>query len=166
MIDIVLDSDHLAEFFIQYFDTDIANHGRGQFQASKVFSRALARRLNEIVAATAEGITKLVIASTLALIEIARNWDTLVGNRFSVQQLHAFVHQHPEWFSLAPVDEDLVPFFVDVPSTVVVGSRAVPIEWTDAIHLATVISRGEEATLATSDRRARKVLQLEGRVLL
>lgn len=166
MIDIVLDSDHLAEFFIQYFNPDIANHGRGKFQAGKVFSEDLARRLNDIVAAVPEGISNLVIASTFALIEIARNWDTLVGSRFSVQQLHAFVYQHPEWFSLAPVDEDLMPFFVDVPSMVLVGSKPVPIEWTDAIHLATVISRGVEATLATNDTRAIKVLEQHGRVLL
>jgi len=141
MIDIVLDSDYLAEFFIQYFDPDIANHGRGQFHASEVFSKDLARRLNDIVTTASEGISKLVIASTFALIEIARKWDVMVANRFSVQQLHAFVYQYPEWFSLAPVDEDLMPFFVDVPSNVVVDSRFVPIEWTDAIHLATVISR-------------------------
>ena len=166
MIDIVLDSDHLVEFFIQYFDPVIANHGRGKFQPSRVFSRELAHRLNDIVAADREGICKFVIASTFAVVEIARNWDTIVGSRFSVQQLHAFVLQHPEWFDLAPVDEDLMPFFVDVPPLVLVGSKPVPIEWTDAIHLATMISRGVEATLATSDTRAIKVLERDGRVLV
>lgn len=166
MIDIVLDSGHLAEFFTQYFDADIADRGRGKFQAGEVFSEDLARRLNNIVAEAPEGISNLVIASTFALIEIARNWDALVGSRFSVQQLHAFVYQHPEWFSFAPVDEDLMPFFVDVPSMVLVGSNLVPIEWMDAIHLATVISRGGEATLATNDTRAIKVLKRHGRVLL
>jgi len=166
MIDIILDSNYLVEFLVQYFDPVVANRGMGRFQSSAVFSRELARRLNQVVTTASEGISTLIIASTFTLIEIARKWDQIVQSRFTIQQLHAFTYQCPEWFSLAPVDEDLIPFFVDVPTTVVVGSRAVPIEWTDAIHLATVISRGEEATLATSDRRARKVLQLEGRVLL
>ena len=166
MIDIVLDSGHLVEFLVQYFDTDVANRGMGRFRSSTIFSGELVRRLNQMVTTASEGISKLIIASTFALVEIARNWDALVQDRFSVQQLHAFTYQHPEWFSLAPVDEDLIPFFVDVPPTVIVGSNLVPIELVDAIHLATVFSRGPDTTLATSDARAKKVLELQGRVIL
>ena len=166
MIDIVLDSNYLVEFLIQYFDSGVANRGMGRFQSSTVFSEDLARRLNQVMTTASEGISTLIIASTFALIEIARKWDQIVQDRFTIQQLHTFTYQYPEWFSLAPVDEDLIPFFIDVPSIVFVNSKAIPIEWTDAIHLATVISRGPDATLATSDSRAKKVLELQGRPIL
>jgi len=165
MVDIVLDTDFLAEFLIQYFDPFVANRGMGRFQTSAVFSRELSRRLNQIVTTSYMGISNLIIASTFAVVEIARKWDEIVQNKFSVQQLHAFTYQYPEWFSLAPVDEDLIPFFMDVPSNVLVNSKITPIEWIDAVHLATVISRGPNATLATSDSKAKKVLEIQGRLI-
>lgn len=166
MIDIVLDSNYFAELLAQYFDSNSANRGSGQFHQSRVFSRDLARCLNRITAATTFGISNLVVASTLAPIEVARSWDDIVQGKFSAQQMHAFINQHPDWFSLAPVDEDLIPFLVDLPSWVMVDYRLQPIEWTDAVHLATVVSRGPDATLATSDGRIKKVLELQGRILL
>lgn len=166
MIDIVLDSNCFVEFLAQYFDAAIANRGLGLFQSSAIFSAALARRLNQIVLAASDGISALVIASTFSLIEIARKWDQIVQGRFTIQQLHAFTYQYPEWFSLAPVDEDLIPFFIEVPSTVFLKSKSTTIEWTDAVHLATVISRGTDATLATTDSKAKKVLEIQGRPIL
>lgn len=166
MIDIILDSDFFVEFLTQYFHPNIMNHGTGQFQLSPVFSRELVRRLNQIVYMAYEGISNLVIASTFSLIEISRKWDTLVQERFSTQQLHAFVYQYPEWFSLAPVDDDLLPFFVDVPANVIVDAKLQPIEWTDAVHIATMLSRGDNATMATNDSRIKRVLELQGRMLL
>ena len=166
MIDIILDSNYFVEFLVQYFDSAIANRGMGRFQSSTVFSKELARRLNQVVTTSFKESSKLIVASTFTLIEIARKWDQIVKSRFTIQQLHAFTYQYPVWFSLAPVDEDLIPFFVDVPSTVFMDSKSVPIEWTDAIHLATVVSRGPDATLATSDLKVKKVLELQGRPIL
>ena len=166
MIDIILDSNYLVEFLVQYFDSAVANRGMGRFQSSTMFSEELARRFNQVVTTAFKGSSKLIVASTFTLIEIARKWDQIVQSRFTIQQLHAFTYQYPDWFSLAPVDEDLIPFFIDVPSTVFMNSKAVPIEWTDAIHLATVISRGPDATLATSDSKVKKVLELQDRPIL
>jgi hypothetical protein len=166
MIDIILDSNCFAEFLAQYFNAGIANRGMGHFQSSAIFSTTLARRLNQIMLAASDGISNLIIASTFSLIEIARKWDQIVQGRFTTQQLHVFTYQYPEWFSLAPVDEDLIPFFAEVPSTVFLNSKSTTIEWTDAIHLATVISRGTNATLATTDSKAKKVLEIQGRPIL
>ena len=168
-MDIVLDSDYLAEFLAQYFDTDLANRGQGRFQPRGLISKELARRLNNIMITSQESISILVIASALAFVEIARNWDKLARNRFSIEQFHAFVYQPPIWFDIAPVDNDLLPSFIDVPTLVKIGSELERIEWTDGVHFATVLSRGEavgNATLATSDHRLIAILQQQGRLIL
>jgi hypothetical protein len=61
------------------------------------------------------------------------------------------------------MDEDLLPFYAKVPKYVVLNSRVVPIEWTDAVHLATMFSRGEEAVMATTDGKVKQALTIEGR---
>ena len=71
--------------------------------------------------------------------------------------------------TVAPIDNDLLPSFVDVPTLVKIGSKLEPIECTDGVHLATVLSRGEavgSATLATSDYRLIAILQRQGRLVL
>lgn len=168
-MDIVLDSDYLAEFLAQYFDVGLANRGQGTFHPKGLISKELARKLNSIMITSQESISTLVIASALAFVEIARNWEKLAGNRFTIEQFHAFVYQPPIWFDIAPVDSDLLPSFIDVPTLVKIDSKLKPIEWTDGVHLATVLSRGEavgSATLATSDHRLIAILQQQGRIIL
>lgn len=165
-MDIVLDSNYLTEFLTQYFDDNIANRGHGRFLPQGLISRELARKFNNIMMTSEELLSDLVIASALAFVEIARNWEELVQNRFTIEQLHTFVYQPPIWFDIAPIDNDLLPSFVDVPAVVKIGSKLEPIEWTDGVHMATVLSRGEaanSATLATSDHRLIAVLWEQGR---
>lgn len=167
-MDVILDSDYLAEFLMQYFDADLANRGDGRFQANGFISHDLARRLNNIMILSRDGISNLVIASAFAFIEIARKWDSLAEGMFTVDQLHAFVYEPPPWFSIAPVDYDLLPSFIDVPTAIKVSSTLEAIEWTDAVHMATVISRGllpTDATMATSDRRLKTILRVQERLI-
>ena len=102
-MDIVLDSDYLSEFLGQYFSVTLANRGRGRFSPQGLISKELARRLNNIMITSEESISNLVIASALAFVEIARNWEELVNNRFTIEQFHAFVYQPPIWFDIAPI---------------------------------------------------------------
>lgn len=168
-MDIILDTDYLSEFLSQYFDVGCADREKGRFQARGLISTNLARVLNNIMLASREGISRLVIASAFAFIEISRKWDNLGAGRFSVHQLYAFISQPPDWFSIAPVDNDLLPSFIDIPSNIIIDSKLQPIEWTDAIHMATVISRGDNvnnATLVTSDHRLKVILNDQGRSIL
>ncbi len=167
-MEVILDSDYLAEFLMQYFDNDLANRGNGRFQTNGLISHDLARKLNNIMILSREGISNLVITSAFAFIEIARKWDSLAEGMFTVDQLHAFIYEPPPWFSIAPVDYDLLPSFIDVPIVVEVNSKVETIEWTDAVHMATVISRGllpTDATMATSDRRLKAILRVQKRLI-
>lgn len=125
-MDIVLDSDYLAEFLSQYFNTRLANRGKGRFYPQGLISRELARRLNNIMQISQESISALVIASALAFVEIARKWENLAKDRFTIEQFHAFVYQPPIWFDIAPIDSDLLPSFVNVPTLVNINSELKP----------------------------------------
>ncbi|MFC1865758.1 hypothetical protein ACFLYB_03500 [Chloroflexota bacterium] len=167
-MDVILDTNYLAEYLKQYFNPDLANRGDGIFQANDLISPDLARSLNSIMILSGDGISNLVIASTFAFIELARNWESLAEGMFTVDQLHAFVYEPPPWFSIAPVDYDLLPYFIDVPTVVVVNSKLEAVEWTDAVHMATVISRGllpTDATMATSDVRLKGILRVHKRLI-
>ena len=165
-MDLVLDSDYLADLLAQYFDPTCVDYGDGNFQPLGYISTSLAGRLNTILKSSAWGVFSLVIASTFAFIEMSRKWDPIVNNRFTVTQMHSFIRQTPDWFSIAPVDDDLLSSFV---YTSAINSKSESIEWTDNIHMATVLSRGanpSSATLVTNDRKLRTVLRDQGRTLI
>lgn len=164
--DLVLDTDVLAEFIGQYFGP--AERGRAPFEAEGCVSGETARRLNSICVWTeaAGAVGPLVVASALAFVEMVRGWEQIVRRRFKTYQLAAFLEQPPEWFSVAPVDEQLVEFFCSVPAHVTMpGGDTAPIEWTDAVHVATVLSRGPNCLLATTDRPVRSIPFLNSRLL-
>jgi hypothetical protein len=172
--DVILDSNVLADFLAQYFNPAEADRGRGSFVATGPITRGLASRLNRILTTERGGweplgpnVTRevaLVVASSFAFVEIVRNWDSMVQDRFTVEMFHAFICQPPEWFDIAPVDEDLLPSLERVPRSVADHSRLVPIELPDALHVATTVSRGERALLATTDQRLRSMGLLAGRL--
>jgi predicted nucleic acid-binding protein len=165
MPDIVLDSDALADFLAQYFGP--AERGREAFVAGDWLSSQAAQEINRIRDHSLRGsLRHLVIASSLAFVEVVRKWDSLSKARITPWQLKAFLQQPPEWFSIAPVDEDLVEPFLDVPAEVAMpGEQQRPVEWTDAVHVATVFSRGDSALFHTRDRRLRRIERLAGRVV-
>jgi hypothetical protein len=164
--DIVLDSGTLADFLAQYFGP--AERGQQPFQSGGRLSPDLARQLNSILTryTAYQTVTTVVVASTLAFVEIVRQWDQIVQDRFQPHQVAAFLEQPPDWFSVAPVDEDLIEFFCDVPAHVSMPDGIIrPVEWTDAVHAATVFSRDETCLFATSDLRLRQIVSLNGRFI-
>jgi hypothetical protein len=165
MADLVLDTDALADFLAQFYGA--TSRGQGRFTASDWLSEAAAREINRIRdQATSGRLRDLLIASCLAFVEVVRKWGALARGRFQPWQLKAFLQAPPEWFSVAPVDEDLVESFLEVPGQVVLpGVQQVAVEWTDAVHVATVFSRANQALFRSQDRRLRQVEQLAGRIV-
>ena len=164
-MDLVLDSDYLADLLAQYFNPECADYGNGRFRPLGYITGNLASRLNTIMRSSASGVFSLVIASTFAFVEISRKWAPIVKNRFTVPQMHSFIRQSPDWFSIAPVDSDLLKSFKCAPR---MNSKFESIEWTDNIHMATVLSRGHNpstATLVTNDLKLRTLLDDQGRKL-
>lgn len=175
MADVVLDTSTIGEFFTQYFSVNLADRGRGSFKPQGVLSPKLANALNRIlysfqrhklgVCVDPPFTAGIVVASAFAFVELSRNWSKIVMARYSVSQVHQFVIQPPEWFNIAPVDESLLPFYAMVPAVVWSRGEFKSIEWCDAIHAATVFSRGETALLATTDERLRGLPEFRQRIL-
>lgn len=164
MRDVVLDTCVLGPFLVQYFQHDAANRGSGRFHASGLLTGALAERLNRI--ARQYSLSAVVVASAFAFVELARKWDAILADSIREDQLDAFIRQPPTWFDIAPVDSDLMPYFLQVPCEVNVGGSLQRIEWTDAIHAAVALSRGHDCLLATTDRRLQNIPVLEERLVL
>lgn len=108
----------------------------------------------------------LVIASAFAFVELCRKWEPMVDGRFSPIQLQGFLKDLPNWFSIAPVDETLLPYYANIPPRVFIRGEEKAIEWCDAIHAATADSRGRRCLLATTDGRLHAITHLRERILI
>ena len=176
MADIVLDANTIGDFLAQHFNPHTANRGCGSFRPEGMLTKPLADHLNRILVTfrryemgddiESPYSSGLVVASAFAFVELCRNWQRMVGTRFSITQLQQFIMQPPEWFNIAPVDETLLPFYADIPTDVFVNGGFKAIEWCDAIHAATAESRGTSCFLATTDERLRSLQQFRGRIII
>lgn len=172
MPDIVLDTNILADFLAQYFG--IAERGRMEFIAQDTLNAPLTQRINQIVRWHQLDFPNedvgyypgRIIASTLAFVEMARKWTSIVRNRFEVIQLAAYVAQPPEWFVIEPIDENLLDMLCDVPASILASNGCEEsIEWTDAVHVATALARGEDCVIAVTDRRIQRISLLRSRLI-
>lgn len=158
MIDLVLDVGSLADVLRQCFASD--DYTKPVFSASRFLSEETVRKLNRIVLADGRYI---VAASVVAFVELARKWDKIVASGFAPYQLAAFLQAPPEWFSIEPLDETLLPAFGLVPSFVRMSDGSVqPIEWLDAIYFATALNR-DRAVLITDDARLLQLMHPDTR---
>lgn len=154
MIDLVLDVGSLADVLRQCFQSD--DYTRPSFCPSRFLSEETVRQLNQIVLADGRHV---VAASVVAFVELARKWDQIVASDFAPYQLAAFLQSPPEWFTTEPLDETLLPAFGLVPSFVRMPDGTIqPIEWLDAIHLATALNR-DRARLVTNDSRLQQLVR-------
>ena len=143
----VLDVGALAELLIQYFQTD--DRSRVRFRANTFLSPTDVKPLNRIVAG--DGRQHVVVASAIAFVELTRKWDEIVSDLLQPHQLAAFLQATPDWFVVDPVDESLLPSLGLVPPEVTMPDGSTkPVEWIDAIHVATSLAR-ENARLVTTD---------------
>jgi len=173
MADVVLDTNILADFLAQFFGA--VRRGHTSFAKQDTITGELARRINQIIrwhdwnlesGEDVEQYPGMVVASTFAFVEIARKWTDIVKGRFEVTQMAAFVEQPPEWFTVEPVDENLVVAFCDAPTDVLMAHREMQsLEWADAVHIATAFGRGDDSLLAVTDREMRQVSVLQDRLV-
>lgn len=147
MADLVLDVGALADLLAQCFQAE--DWTKPQVQATHFLPSEASRQINRIVWGDGHYV---VVASALAFVELARKWDAIVAGRFHPYQLAAFLQDPPDWFAVEPVDEDLIPLFGQVP-------LVQELEWPDAIHVATVLSR-ENGNLVTSDHNLGRAMEL------
>jgi predicted nucleic acid-binding protein len=158
--DIVLDTNILSEFLFQYFKV-FPEYKR--FKPLGRMTKRTAGEINSIVRSYKR--VNLVVASTFAFLEISRQFENIVKKRFKLEQFSAFVDQPPEWFLVAPVDSSLFLHLAQIPAEVTMpGGNVKRIEWADAIHLATALSR-EKCLLATTDRRIKQVKMFEDYII-
>lgn len=155
MADLILDVGALTDLLAQYFRAEDRTAPR--FRPSRFLSPQVTRHLNRIVRGDGRYV---VAASAMAFVELVRKWDEIVAERFKPHHLAALIQAPPDWFSIEPVDAGLIPLFGLVPPEVSMPDGSVrPIEWPDAVHVATALSR-EEGALVTSDERLQQVIAL------
>lgn len=148
MADVVLDVGPLCDLLTQYFRAEDRNSL--VFQPSEYFDKDICARINKIV--HENGIRNVIATSAISFVELCRKWEQIAGDELSPFQLASFLNDPPDWFSIEPVDETLIQNFMDAPSDVRLPNGEVkPIEWIDAIHIATFLNRGE-AILVAADK--------------
>lgn len=153
---LTLDTGALSDFLTQYFASD--RRDQPQFMRSGLLPSAVIWQMNRIAKGSGDAV---VVASSLAFVELTKKWDNLVSGAFSVSQLAAFIENPPEWFVIDPIDNSILPFFARCPSAIISAKgQEEPIEWTDAVHIATALSRSP-CFLVTTDQRINQ-LQLAG----
>lgn len=142
---IALDTAPLAEMLRQYFS---ANDRRVPiFNKNENLPDDAVKKMNKIVRSDVNQI----IASVLAFVELARNWDKLMTDNCKPYQLYYFLRECPDWFKVEDMDYAIISYLRDVPNKIESGGKVLNIEWTDAIHVAA--ARINEAWLVTSDSR-------------
>lgn len=152
MSDLVLDTGPLAYLLREYFASE--NRRIPSFRPDNELSQGVVKQISRIVQGYDFGHNRYVIAaSALAFVELAYKWTALAKGHIRPSQLTAFLKEPPEWFVVEPMDEHIMPYFMGVGSSVQLqDGRMEPIEWTDAIHMATALSR-EDGKLVTTDHK-------------
>lgn len=149
---IFLDAGPLADFLDQYFRS--SKRLCPFFVKSSEFSDDIAQMINKIIQ---DPQFSRICASSFAFVELVRKWEEIVKDRFKVYQLQAFISDPPEWFLIEPLDETIVHYLCLISPEVRMADNSMkPLEWTDAIHAATKMTR-ENSILVTSDERLRQV---------
>lgn len=172
MADLVLDTNILADIIAQYYQNKtLVDHG---FVRNGWLSDDITHNINKILKPHVttylfdeEPHTQgYIVASSMGFVEIARKFNVISQHRFTVAQMAALISQPPDWLLIESVSKDLLEFLCILPTEVQLkhGGMA-PLEWADAIHVATALSRGDNCMIATTDRTIQEIKIMSGRVL-
>lgn len=161
MPDLVLDTNILSELLSQYF----VGNRRGSFFKVDVngsINQEKARVINNIILwHESDDIDAeypgLIIASSFGFVEIGRKFEEISHGDYSIEQFAAFIEQPPQWFFIATVELNLFHYLKNIPPYVEVSGRQKPVEWADAIHVATGMSRDSNWLLAATDERIKAI---------
>lgn len=166
MFDIILDTNVLSDFIASFYNCDVRNNGN--FEAHNSLTAGLANRINGILNnyRSYEALDKgVIVASSFAFVEIARQFEKISNGRFSRVQFKAFIDSPPAWFVIESMNNELFPFLQELPSSVVMpGGTSVPIEWADAIHVATALARNNTCLIAVTDKRIANIPSINNRI--
>lgn len=167
MPDIVLDTNLLADFIASYYLFEIQSYGK--FEKYNSISVELASNLNSILINYRNNNTLqdgIVVASTFGFIEIARKFEIISNQRFGVEKFKAFIDTPPHWFTIVPLSNDLFNRLIELPQSVVMpDDKILPIEWADAIHVATALDRDENCKIAATDGRIINIPLISNRLI-
>lgn len=168
MTDIIIDTNILADLLAQYFGKEVQE--QNNFQPKGFLNADLVNKLNKIFKWENSDENNIqpgvVVCSTLAFVEIARKFDEISANRFNIQQFASFIDQPPKWFIIAPIDKNLFCYLNQLPGKVILpNGKEVSIEWADAIHMATALSRDEPWLLAVTDSKILVTKLFENKII-
>lgn len=152
--DVVLDTNLLSDLISSYYRFDIRKSG--EFQSHNNINEKFCGKLNLILNNYRNNLTLedgVIVASSFAFIEIARQFERISNGEYTAIQFKAFIDSPPEWFIIAPINNDLFIYLNELPNSVEMpGGQILTIEWADAIHIATALSR-DNCNVATTDGR-------------
>jgi hypothetical protein len=160
-MDLVFDTHGFADVIVQYFSNRV--FAGGQFLETPFLNRKCCNELNKIVQTfvEADSLGSIVVTSSFSFIELARKFDSIFGSTLTIPQFRAFINNPPEWLLIESIDEDIIMHFYSVPHSVVLpNGDTKPIEWPDAVPVATYYSR-ESAYLITNDQRIRSIVGIK-----
>lgn len=168
--EIILDTGFVADLIAIYYEEELSKGKSNGFIPKYSISRTLAKEVNKIYWDSlyndnfSHGV---VVASTFAFIEISRKYQEIVQNRFSIVKFRAFISSPPPWFVIEPLQLSLLDDLRRVPSTIHISSfSSSTIEFADAIHVATTLTRGANSALATKDSKLVSMDILKSRILV
>jgi len=91
----------------------------------------------------------------------------LLGLRFSIEQFKAFIDQPPEWLVIEFVSKDLLIFLCELPAEIQISNGSIkPLEWADAIYVATAMNRGKNSLRAATDQSIKAIPIMNERTIL
>jgi predicted nucleic acid-binding protein len=93
-----------------------------------------------------------IVVSSLAVIEVMRKFEEISSGKFTRDQFAAFLSEKPEWFLVADLNSELTEKLMEIPADVDADGKRKPVEWADAVHLATAMLR-ENAKLVATDSK-------------
>lgn len=160
--DLILDTHVLCEFIAQYYENKIFDSGLCVENATLTRRRAI--KINAIITEYRNNETYaygLIVASSMAIIEIGRKFVEISQNRYNALQLKSFLNELPPYLHIAPIEKVLTSSLYKVPKYITDSNGDIkPIEFADAIHVATYFSR-DSAVMLTNDERIQMIPEIE-----
>jgi len=158
MADISMDTNVLADFLIQYFNTN--TQSRFLLRESCHINENVCLRINSLLNShyryedTGEPPFGLLIASSVAFVELARKFSIIFDSCVTISQFAAFIDSPPDFFTIEPLGFDALRHLIKLPSVCKLGGEYRGIEAMDNLHVATVLVR-ENCVLAATDAKLR-----------
>jgi hypothetical protein len=156
MADISMDTNVLADFLIQYFNTN--TRSRFLLRESCHINENFCLRINSILNShyryedTGAPPRGLLIASSAAFVELARKFNIIFNGSVTISQFAAFIDSPPTFFTIEPLGFDALRQLIQLPAVCKLGGEYRGIEAMDNLHVATVLVR-DNCVLAATDAK-------------